>query len=456
MTSAAALERAYRDGRATPSEIASRALRSAADLASSHLFLHLDVAEVHAQADQSTERWRTGRPRSPLDGVPIAIKDQIDIAGVTTTAGTSFLRAPATRDAEVIARLRAAGAVVFGKTNMSELALAPSGLNPHHGAAKNPWSAQFPLDTGGSSSGSAAAVAAGVVPLALGTDLGGSLRIPAALCGVAALKPTWDRVPKGGVLPIAWSLEHVGPIGASVDDLARAFSVLALDPRPIPGRPVGRKVGVCERWWRAAEPETAGAVHAAIARAGGEPVAIDLEHVERALAAFAIVCNVEAAAALGRHADAPLGPSVRVALALGRATPAVTYVEAQRLRAQLARELADALALVDVLVTPTTAFPARPYAADAFAAGELDEQAAFARIAFTFAANLSGLPAVQVPCARSSAGLPIGLQVIAPFGADELALAFAAEIERTSERLRPPFYRELLASQQENLTISGT
>jgi Asp-tRNA(Asn)/Glu-tRNA(Gln) amidotransferase A subunit family amidase len=432
------LARAYRERRVTPTEIVSRALRAAADFEPLNAFIRLDADGPHAEAEASTARWAAGAPLSPLDGVPVAVKDQIDVAGMPTTGGTSFLRRPAERDAGVIARLRAAGAIPFGKTNLPELALAPTGINPHHGTVRNPHRPSH--DTGGSSSGSAVAVASGVVPMALGTDLGGSLRIPAALCGIASLKPSFDLVPRDGVLPVAWSLEHVGPMGASVADVRALLTVLA---SPAEVRPPTR-VGVCAKWWAEADQDATGAVDRALQRIGAERVDVDLPHIALAQATLAILCHAEAAAALVRFDREPLGPSVRVSLAVGRATSAQEYVEAQRIRAIISAELRSALTRCDVLVTPTTSHAARPYHDDALRDGELDEDAYRRATAFTFPANLAGLPAAQVPCGTDADGMPLGLQVIAPFGHDLDALDFAERIERATERLIPPSYRALL------------
>ena len=184
------------------------------------------------QAEASAQRFREGRPLSVFDGVPVAVKDELDQVPFPTTGGTSFLgREPARHDSEVVARLRAAGALLIGKTNMHEVGINPIGLNPHHGATRNPWNpARL---TGGSSSGSAAVVAAGLSPVAIGADGGGFIWIPAALCGVVGRKATWTRISEHGVLPLCWTAGHdVGPIGATVRDVASAYAVIAgPDPR---------------------------------------------------------------------------------------------------------------------------------------------------------------------------------------------------------------------------------
>jgi Asp-tRNA(Asn)/Glu-tRNA(Gln) amidotransferase A subunit family amidase len=451
MTSAGELAAAFRDGRATPREVAERALAAAAALdrlePPMRLLIALDAADVRAQADLATARHRAGRARSPLDGVPIAIKDEYAVRGYPSTYGTSFLGgAPAEADMLVVARLREAGAVLFGKTNMHELGMAPSGLNPHHGTARNPHD---PLrDTGGSSSGSGAIVAAGVVPLALGTDSGGSVRIPSALCGVAGLKPTYGRVPTDGAAILYWSLEHFGPLGATVDDVAQAFALMAGEPYA-PAPVEKPRLGVCVEWWSAAEPEVARVARAAVDRllqAGAVEVPIELPHIEHALAVGAATFTVEAAAALETHIHAgrPFSPSVQTGFAVARAIPAIAFVRSQRVRALIARDFDRALERCDAVVSPTTAITAPLYPKDAFQSGELDEAKINALVCFTFPGNLTGLPAMQVPCGVDAAGLPVGLQLMGAHGADWRLLGLAAAVEKTAERRRPRVAFELL------------
>ncbi len=442
---------AYRSGRRTPRDVAERALAFAAALDRRDppmcLFTTLDPAGVRAQADASALRWRNGQPRSLLDGVPVAIKDSYDVAGEPTCAGTSFLgKTPAVRDATVVRRLREAGATLLGKTNMYELGLYPSGLNLRFGAVRNPWDPT--RDTGGSSSGSAATVAVGLAPIALGTDLGGSVRIPAALCGIPSLKPSFGRLPLDGVSQLAWSLEHLGPMCATVDDVRLAFATMAGESAG--ALPVGPfRLGVCEAWWSAASPEVADGCRAAIARlvaAGCTEVAIELPHLALANAAGSITTLVEAAAANARPlaADAPFSPAVRAGLEFGRGMPGALYLKAQRVRTLLAADFERALAQVDLVVSPTTAIAAPRYCADAFASGELDPGRTEELVHYTFAYNLTGLPAAQVPCGHTGGGLPIGLQIAAPPGGELRALGLAALLERTTGARVPPLYVDLL------------
>jgi Asp-tRNA(Asn)/Glu-tRNA(Gln) amidotransferase A subunit family amidase len=453
--SASDLVEAYRAGRATPSDVAERALEAAQSFdrrdPPMRMFIALNPDDVRAQARASTERWKSGSPKSPLDGVPVAIKDEFDVMGYPTTCGTSFLGgAPKERDALAVARLRSAGAVLFGKTNMHELGMGPSGLNSTHGAARNPFDPA--RDTGGSSSGSAAAIASGLVPLALGNDVGGSVRVPASLCGIASLKGTFGRVPTEGVSIISWSLEHSGPMGATVADVLTGLSAVTSEAVELPAlasRSGPLRIGICEAWWSAAVPEVARVVKAAVDRlvaAGAELVDIHLPHLDLTIPIGFATFGVEGAVAMEPHLlkNRPMSPAVRATFDLARGISATAFVKAQRARALIVRDFDTALDRADVLVTPTTARTAPVYANDALRHGEMDDTAMQAMVAFTFPINLTGLPAAQAPCGFDGAGMPVGLQVVGRRGADALTLAVAAEVERAAERRRPRVWVDLL------------
>ena len=226
---------AYRAGRTTPEKVAERALaairESEAANPAMRFFIAVDAEAVIAQARESTRRWREGRPLGALDGVPVAVKDEVDALPYPTTVGTRFLgREPAREDSTAVARVRAAGAMILGKANMHEVGMGVTGQNPHHGTVRNPYDTG--RHTGGSSSGPAAAVAAGLCPLAIGCDGGGSIRVPSAMCGVVGLKATYGRVSEHGAAPLTWSMGHVGPIGATALDVALGYALMAgPDPR---------------------------------------------------------------------------------------------------------------------------------------------------------------------------------------------------------------------------------
>jgi Asp-tRNA(Asn)/Glu-tRNA(Gln) amidotransferase A subunit family amidase len=439
---------AYRTEATDPVQVADRALQAAAGLdrlePPMRTFIALDAGDVRRQAEASARRWRTGKPLGPLDGVPVAVKDEYDVAGYPTTCGTRFLgQSQASQDALTVARLRAAGAVIFGKTNMHELGVHPSGLNPWHGTARNPYDPA--RDTGGSSSGSGAAVGMGLVPIALGNDGGGSIRIPAALNGVTGIKGTFDRVPTEGVPLLCWSLEHSGPLGATVGDVLTAFAVLTDEKLAMPELPRPLRIGICDRWWKWAEGEVGAIARNAVEHiAGGQLVDIDLPHIELSLPVGAATFTVEGAAAMERALDAgePMAPSTRVTFELARGISGVSFVKAQRARALIVRDFEWAWENVDVIVTPTTATTAPPYPTDAN--DELDEAKINKMVAFTFASNLTGMPAASVPCGYDGNGLPVGLQIIAPWGEDLRALAVAAAVEQTTARRQPQIWRSPL------------
>ncbi|MDB4965993.1 MAG: Amidase [Myxococcales bacterium] len=443
---AADFQDAYRKETTDPLLVAERALQAARRLdhmePAMRTFIALDEADVRRQAEASAKRWRAREPLSPLDGVPVAVKDEYDVVGYPTTCGTKFLgKTPATVDALAVARLRGAGAIIFGKTNMHELGMQPSGVNPWHGTARNPYDPA--RDTGGSSSGSGACVGMGLTPIALGNDGGGSIRVPASHNGVVGIKGTFGRVPTEGVPLLCWSLEHSGPLGGSVADVVTAFGVITGEALALPELPKTLRIGMCDRWWGWADGEVAAIARAAVERiVGGQLVDIELPHIELSLPVGAATFTVEGAAAMDAAIEAgePMSPSTRIAFEMARGMGAVAYVKAQRARALIVRDFERAWDDVDVIVTPTTAITAPPYPDDAHAHGELDENKINKSVTFTFASNLTGMPAASVPCGYDAHGMPVGLQVIAPWGEDLRALAVAAAVEHVTHRHKPKIW----------------
>jgi Asp-tRNA(Asn)/Glu-tRNA(Gln) amidotransferase A subunit family amidase len=446
-TSAAELHAAFRANSADPVQVAERALAAAAAIdrldPPMRTFIALDPEDVRRQSQASAARWRKGEQRGPLDGVPVAIKDEYDVTGYPTTCGTRFLGGtPATRDALAVQRLRAAGAVIFGKTNMHELGVHPSGLNPWHGTARNPFDPR--RDTGGSSSGSGACVGMGITPIAMGNDGGGSIRIPAALNGVCGIKGTFGRVPTEGVPLLCWTLEHSGPLGATVADVLTAFSIVTGEALALPALPRPLRLGVCSEWWGWATGEVQAIARAALERiVGGTVVEVALPHIAHTLPVGHATFTVEAAAAMARAlaAEAPMAASTRISLELARGMTAVEYVQTQRVRALIVRDFERAFDECDVVVTPTTATTAQPYAD---VDDELDEKKINEMIGFTMASNLTGMPATSVPCGYDGDGMPVGLQLIAPMGGDLLTLAVAAAVEHSMVRKAPVVQFSLL------------
>jgi aspartyl-tRNA(Asn)/glutamyl-tRNA(Gln) amidotransferase subunit A len=391
----------------------------------------------------------TRRPVGPLHGVPYALKDLYDTAGVRTTGGSRIFadRVP-TADATVVRRLAEAGAIVLGKLNMVEFAYGPEGLNAHYGHARNPWDAVTHRMAGGSSSGSGVAVAAGLAPGALGSDTGGSIRIPASLCGITGLKPTYGRVSRAGVLPLAWSMDHVGPMTRTVADSALMLGAMAgydpADPStsvlPVPdyltaltGNVKGLRVGLLRSFFLdGAAPAVRAAVEAAattLAAAGAVVDEVKLERVDLAGAGSLAVVGVEA---LAYHAEllrtraAEYDADVARRLRVGAFIGGLHYVRAQQVRALVRDEVDGALARRDVLLAPSTPIvaPAVDERQATLGDGPADVRTALLR--FTRPFNFSGHPACAVPCGFTEGGLPIGMQLIGrPF--DEATLLRAAD-----------------------------
>jgi len=369
-----------------------------------------------------------GDVRGLLHGIPIAHKDNIATRGVRTTSGSKlFADDVPEADAEIVSRLEEAGAVLVGKTGMHELAYGITSANPHFGPVHNPHDlARIP---GGSSGGSAAAVADGMCFMATGTDTGGSIRIPSSFCGVVGIKPTYGLVSRQGIQPLGLTLDHVGPIARTVRDAAIALAAMSGREFDLAHEPslAGVMIGVPENFFfDQADPEVSYAVKRAVekcSRAGAhiEPVIVpdmnSLNTVGRSL------LLAEAAAIFEPWAGRPddFGDDVRALLEQGRKLPATAYVNAQRLRAEFIEAFRGLLETVDFLLTPTTPIPA-PRIEDA---GE-------SRILTTSLVrgmNVIGFPALSMPCGKTQTGLPIGLQLIAAPWRDAKLVNAAAALE---------------------------
>lgn len=458
---------AYRDGRATPDQIAERLITAIARSNGSTIrlgaVLASDAEDLRVQARASTARWQAGRPLGPLDGVPVGIKDELDQTGYPTTVGTSFWgQAPARVDATVVARLRAAGALLFGKLNMHEIGINPDGSNMNHGLVRNPH--DLARDTGGSSSGSAAAVAAGLCPIAIGADGGGSVRIPAALCGVAGLKATYGRISEHGAAPLCWTVAHVGPLAASVEDLALAYAVIAgpdaRDPwsqsQPAPSLEgfgsadvKGLRVGVYRPYFEHAQPDVVARCQdglRALEAAGARVVEVTLHDLDASRIAHAVTILTEMATAVDRHGpDAPFSVSTRVNLAIGRAFSASDYVKAQQIRTAAIADLAAALRVADVIATPTTARTAPRIPVEGAREGWSNLTSVTEVMRYAFLGNLTGFPAVTVPVGVDGKSLPVGLQLMGRPWAEHVLLRAAAVVEARLAPRRAPLRFDLLA-----------
>lgn len=458
---------AYKEGVCTPLDVANKVLEAVETSEQltppMRIFLAQEKADVLQQAQDSTDRFARQQPLGPLDGVPIAVKDELDQQGYPTTVGTKFLgEAPAEKDATLVARLRQAGALLIGKANMHEIGLGVTGINSHHGSARNPYDPTHV--TGGSSSGSAAAVAMGLCPVSIGADGGGSIRIPAALCGITGIKATFGRVSEKGVTPLCWSVAHVGPLACCVEDLALALDTIAgpdagdpltlaqpgLDLSALKQGVAGLRLGVCAQWWdRAGEPvrQTCEAAVERLVKAGAQVVEVDLAHLEQVRAVQLITIGVEMAASQYEHRRThrkDYGADSRLLLALASRVPAVDYVRAQRLRSLIREDFVQALQQADILVTPMTATTSPPLHDDAEKAGESDDEVLANLTAFSFPPNLTGQPALSVPVGYDDQDLPIGLQLIGRHWEEATLLRAALAVERTLTPRLPKVHYELL------------
>ena len=437
-----------------------------------HAFLHVDAERALARAAQ-LDRDRPAD--APLLGVPIALKDNICTAGVKTTAGSRLLEDYLPPySAHVVERLERAGAVIVGKTNCDEFAMGSSTEHSAFGPTRNPWA--LDRTPGGSSGGSAVAVASGMVPLALGSDTGGSIRQPAALCGVLGLKPTYGRVSRYGLIAFGSSLDQIGPFGHSARDLAAIAGVIGgHDTRdstsadaPVPdyaasltGDVKGLRIGVPRALVAdGVDPGVRAAFDASLETlrdAGASLIDVELPHASLAIPVYYLVANAEASSNLARYdgvrygarADAStlhdtyyrtrarFGAEVKRRIMIGTFVLSAGYydayyLKAHQVRALIRRDYDQAFARVDVVAMPTSPTPA-------FRLGERtdDPLQMYLVDVFTVSANLAGLPAISIPCGLTDASLPVGLQLTGkPF--DEATLLGAAEaVERRIPRRRP-------------------
>jgi aspartyl-tRNA(Asn)/glutamyl-tRNA(Gln) amidotransferase subunit A len=440
-------------------------------------YLHVDGEGARRRAGEIDAAIARGEDPGPLAGVPVAVKDMLVTEGMPTTAASKILAGwVPPYDGTAVARLRAAGAVLLGKLSCDEFAMGSSNENAATGPVRNPWdTTRVP---GGSSGGSAAAVAAGMAAATLGTDTGGSIRQPAAFCGVVGLKPTYGRVSRWGVIAFASSLDQVGPLARTVEDAALVTEIIAgHDPHdattidaPAPSlRPAldaparGLRVGLPREYEGGdVDPEVRGAVDHAIAilrDAGAEMVPVSLPHTKYGLPVYYIIAPAEASSNLARYdgvryglragdrkqalldmyretRGAGFGPEVKRRIMLGTYALRSGYYDAyyrkaQQVRALIQRDFTAAFEQVDVVLSPTAPTPA-------FAIGEKARPVdMYLADVFTLPCNLAGLPGISVPCGYTQGGLPLAVQLLArPL--DEAALVRGARaIERAVETRRP-------------------
>ena len=459
--------KAYHDGKTTPEEVARRALDAIkkADAGDLKLrpFIAVNEGDVIQQAKASAERWKDKKPLSVLDGVPVAVKDEVDMVPYPSTVGTNFLgKGPARQDATAVARLRAAGALLLGKANMHEIGINPDGLNVNFGSTRNPYNPKH--DTGGSSSGSATAVSAGICPVAVGADGGGSIRVPAALCGVVGLKPTFGRVSEFGAAPLCWSVAHLGPIAATVEDAAIGYACMAgpdiKEPNSLHQPAVtlegwnkadlkGIKLGIYKPWFEHATPEIVKACNALLEKlvaAGAQVKEIVIPGLDTMRVAHAISILGEMAASMNNYPEhrKDFGAEVRVSLTLGREFNAGDYIKAQRIRTRVIDMFRGIYKDVDAIITPATAIVAPEVSIEDGDGGYSDLSSTTELMRYMFPGNLAGLPAISFPAGYDAIGLPIGMQAMGRWWEENLLLRIAYNAEKLVERRKPIAYFDLL------------
>lgn len=422
----------FRSGSLTPEALTRDLLaRIAARNPTLNAFYEVFGAEAEAAAVAATRELKRGIDRGPLHGIPVAIKDLFDVAGSVTTAGAhkGFRPPPAKADCDVVARLRAGGAVLLGKTALHEWALGLSTNNEHFGPTRNPYDTE--RIPGGSSGGSAAALAAGLAVLALGTDTGGSIRVPAALCGVVGLKPTYGLVSLAGVTPLSRSLDHAGPMANTVEDvflMLEGISTFRRGPAPRP------RLLLADGFFREdVDPSIVDLVAAAAARIG-TPEHVDLGDVKAALGANTVILYSDAAAfheeRLKAHPEW-FGSSLRDRLPVGLTYRAVDYARARDVQREWTARLIRVLGEDGVLAAPATLVPATRI-------GD-PEGAELARLMSRLTApfNLAGVPVLSVPVGKVG-GLPVGMQLIAAPGRESLLWEAAKDLPLLRDSLEPP------------------
>lgn len=440
---------ALRARRVSCRELAQDALRKIAEL-NGRLNAFLTVTEERAlrQAEALDRELAAGRDRGRLHGIPYALKDNLWTKGIRTTNGSKIWQDHVPGESSAaFERMESAGAVLVGKTNLHEIAYGVTSSNPHFGVVRNPHDVdRIP---GGSSGGSGAAVAAGIVPLAMGSDTGGSIRIPASYCGTVGLKATYGRVSRYGAVPLGLSLDHVGPLTATVRDAAIALEALAgYDARDnaTSHRPVERyepddaavkgiRIGVPENFYfEYTQDEVRHSVEGALGAAetaGVRLTPVRVPDIEALNTISRVVLLAEASALYEPYLDRRelFGPDVLALLDQGRFLPATDYVNAQRARRLAQDEFRALFCEVDLLATPTLPITAPRIGEKKVTIQGREEDVRLATTRFVRAINLIGLPAISLPCGKDSTGLPIGLQLIARPFEETLLLRVAHAVE---------------------------
>jgi aspartyl-tRNA(Asn)/glutamyl-tRNA(Gln) amidotransferase subunit A len=410
-----------------------------------HAFITVTGERSVEQAKQAEQALTQGKDSGPLQGVPVALKDLYATKGIRTTAHSKVLldHVPE-EDATATRQLHEAGSVLLGKLAMHEFAFGTPGMDTPFEPARNPW--DMARVTGGSSSGSGAALAAGLCFGALGSDTGGSIRSPAALCGIAGIKPTYGRVSRHGVIPLSWTLDHAGPMARCVADCALLLQAIAgYDPKdpastdvPVPDYSAnldlgihGLRVGVPRDWFYegdGTDPEVLTAFDEAVGVLESLGARVVPLHAKPFIAARAVLMPIMIAEAYAYHEQTlkvrplDLGREVRNRAREGAFLSAADYINAQRARTVIATQMQEILAEVDVVASPTASQPAEKF-------GEQDPEKRYRVPSYTPVYNLTGLPAMSIPCGFTSAGLPIGLQLAGRAFDEAMVLRVASAYE---------------------------
>jgi len=434
---------ALAEGRQTPISLAEQALERANALADLNAFVAIDEKIVMTQAKAANLRRQRGDILSPIDGIPIAVKDNYLTRDYPTTACSDATPLePSGVDATVVANLREAGATIFGKTNMHEWAYGATNTTSNIGATKNPHNKKH--ITGGSSGGSGAAVAAGIVSAALGSDTGGSVRIPSSACGIYGFKPSYGRASRHGVLPLSWSLDAPGPMATELQDIVHLLPhFLGTDPKDSstahatefqnlpklgPLKLINLSGPGLER-----SSEVNFAINEALNRSKAAVSQASLDNVDQYFAAWEAILHCEASAyhhnLLQANASG-FSTVTRAHLEAGTRLTGVELLEAQKIRTQLIKQLTEKLPHWDALVLPTLPVPAPAHGEDWQEFGMRRVTTQDSMTWFCWIGNLAGLPCLTLPVAKSVNGLPIGMMLMGRPGKDEALLTTAKMIEK--------------------------
>jgi aspartyl-tRNA(Asn)/glutamyl-tRNA(Gln) amidotransferase subunit A len=405
-----------------------------------------DTSALEAARKAEAEIAR-GEWKGPLHGIPLAIKDLVETAGVKTTAASSVLKGNIpTADAEVIRRLKSAGAILLGKLNLHEFAYGGSGIIGHFGPARNPWNTTHV--TGGSSSGSAAAVAACLCYGAIGTDTAGSIRLPAACCGITGLKPTYGLVSTRGVIPLSWSLDHVGPMARTAADAALILqAIAAYDPQDVGSqkfppvyypsaieeRTAALRLGVARDFWNEVDGEIASAVDSAVTALG--KITIGVQEIQLSTDTDRTLVRCEAYAYHQKYLpgkEQEYDPETLRRISSGADVTAAQYIQAQRELLRQRRLILELFERIDLLLTPTTPLLA-PAFSELQAAPDQLRNKEMVMLRNTRPFNVYGLPSISLSCGVSKSGLPIGLQITGASGTEGAVLALAHAYQKQSD-----------------------